>query len=128
MDIVFNTREPVYLQVVNHFKIQIANGKLKAGDEIPSRRELAQQLKINPNTVQKAYKEMEEQKLIQTIRNFPSTITEDEDVLKQVKNELIQEAVSTFITSIEKIQLPVEEIIEIVKEKYTEVLKQGEEK
>ncbi len=51
-----NTREPVYLQVVRHFKEQIAIGNFVAGQEIPSRRELAASLNINPNTAQKALK------------------------------------------------------------------------
>ena len=72
MELNINSRDPVYLQVVRYFKEQIATGKLNAGEEIPSRRELAGMLKINPNTAQKAYKEMEEQRLITTERNFPS--------------------------------------------------------
>lgn len=65
----FNIREPVYIQVVRHFKEQIATGQIGAGDKIPSRRELASVMKINANTAQKAYKEMEEQGLIVTEGN-----------------------------------------------------------
>lgn len=69
MNISFNTRDPVYLQVIRHVKLLIARGELEGGDTIPSRRELATSLKINPNTVQRAYKEMEEAQLIHTERN-----------------------------------------------------------
>src|SRR5690606_35869669 len=89
MKIQFNNRDPVYLQVVRYFKEEIARGNLEPGEEIPSRRELANQLKINPNTAQRAYKEMEEQGLIFTEGNMPSRITKDEAVLKQVREELI---------------------------------------
>lgn len=65
----FNIREPVYIQVVRYFKEQIATGQIGAGDKIPSRRELASVMKINANTAQKAYKEMEEQGLIVTEGN-----------------------------------------------------------
>jgi GntR family transcriptional regulator len=118
MNVSFNNREPVYLQVVRYFKEEIATGKLAAGQEIPSRRELAGLLKINPNTVQRAYKEMEEQKLITTEGNSPSRITEDERILKSVREELIREAVDAFVESIKKIEVPLDELLHLVKEKY----------
>ena len=93
MDVKFNNRDPVYVQVIQHFKEQIAKGYFEPGQEIPSRRELANQLKINPNTAQRAYKEMEEQGLIFTEGNLPSRITKDEQMLKMVREELIVEAV-----------------------------------
>jgi|SRR3954454_4842425 GntR family transcriptional regulator len=115
-----NHREPVYVQVIRHFKEQMARGSLTPGQEIPSRRELANKLKINPNTVQRAYKEMEEQGLIYTEGNLPSRITKDKQVLHAMREELIVEAVDTFITSIRSIQLPLDEVLELVKEKYEE--------
>ncbi|HLR52162.1 MAG TPA: GntR family transcriptional regulator [Candidatus Avamphibacillus sp.] len=118
MNVNFNTRDPVYIQVVRYFKERIATGMLEPGQEIPSRRQLANQLKINPNTVQRAYKEMEEEKLIYTERNLPSRITKDETVLKAVREELIIEAVDSFISSIQSINVPLEEVLEMVKDKY----------
>lgn len=118
MNIKFNNRDPVYVQVIRHFKEQIASGLLEPGQEIPSRRELANQLKINPNTAQRAYKEMEEQGLIFTEGNLPSKITRDELVLKGVREELILEAVDAFINSVQTIQVPLDEVLELVKEKY----------
>ena len=118
MSFLINNREPVYLQVVRYFKEQIATGQLTAGQEIPSRRELASLLKINPNTAQKAYKEMEEHGLIYTERNFPSRITTDKKVLNGVREELIQEAVDAFIQAIKPIQVPVDELVDIVKKNY----------
>ena len=118
MSFLINNREPVYLQVVRYFKEQIATGELTAGQEIPSRRELASLLKINPNTAQKAYKEMEEHGLIYTERNFPSRITTDKKILSGVREELIQEAVDAFILAIKPIQVPVDELVDIVKKNY----------
>lgn len=66
MSSTFNKREPIYLQVIKDFKVKIVSGQLQPGQEVPSRRELATQLKINPNTVQRAYKEMEEERLKQS--------------------------------------------------------------
>lgn len=118
MNVTFNNRDPIYLQVVRYFKEEIAVGRLEAGQEIPSRRELAGLLKINPNTAQKSYKEMEDQGLITTEGNSPSRITRDERILNSIRQELIQDAVDTFVTSIRSIGIPVEELLQIVKDKY----------
>src|SRR3954453_19742237 len=113
-----NHREPVYVQVIRHFKEQMARGSLTPGQEIPSRRQLANKLKINPNTAQRAYKEMEEQGLIFTEGNLPSRITKAEQVLKRVREELILEAVDTFVHSVRSINVPVHEALHLVKDKY----------
>lgn len=118
MKIIFNKRDPVYVQVVQHFKEQIASGYYEPGQEIPSRRELAGQLKINPNTAQRAYKEMEEAGLIFTEGNNPSRITKDEKVLRIARTELIENAVNSFIAAVEPINIPLDELVDMVKEKY----------
>ncbi|WP_372660971.1 GntR family transcriptional regulator [Cohnella sp.] len=116
--VTFNNRDPVYLQVVRHFKEQIAIFRMEAGQVIPSRRELALLLKINPNTAQKAYKEMEEQQLIVTEGNSPSRITTKAEVLQEIRSELLAEAVEAFVASVRRIDAPVEELLELVKRKY----------
>ncbi|MGG2054464.1 GntR family transcriptional regulator [Lysinibacillus pakistanensis] len=118
MTVKFNNRDPVYVQVIRHFKEQIAKGFFEPGQEVPSRRELANQLKINPNTAQRAYKEMEEQGLIFTEGNMPSCITKDEGVLKNVREELIIEAVDLFLGSIKAINVPLSEVLKLVEKKY----------
>ena len=67
MDAVFNNSVPIYLQIVSEIKKQIVSGKLIPGERIPSVRELALTYKVNPNTMQKALIELEENGLIKTI-------------------------------------------------------------
>jgi len=117
-EIKWNNRDPVYIQVIRYFKTRIASGSLEAGQEIPSRRELAAMLKINPNTAQRAYKEMEEQGLIHTERNLPSRITTNREVLAGVREELIQSALADFLDSIRPMDIPLEELLELVKRQY----------
>lgn len=121
MNVNFNNRDPVYLQVVRYFKEQIAIGELAPGEEIPSRRELANQIKINPNTAQRAYKEMEEQGLIHTERNHPSKITSNEKVLGKVREELLEQAVDDFVASVRSINVPIEELLRLVEKSYTSI-------
>ena len=118
MEAKFNNRDPVYVQVIQHFKEQMAKGYFEPGQEIPSRRELANQLKINPNTAQRAYKEMEEQGLIFTEGNLPSRITKDEQMLKRVREELIGEAVDQFVHSVQTINVELPEVLDLVKDAY----------
>ena len=118
MNVNFNKRDPLYEQVVRHFKEEIAAGVLEPGQEVPSRRELANQLKINPNTAQRAYKEMEEQGLIHTESNLPSKITRDLTILGAVQDELLEEAISSFISAIRPIRVPLDKVIGLIKEKY----------
>ncbi len=118
----FNNRDPVYLQVVRHFKVEIATGKLAAGQTVPSRRELAARMNINPNTAQKAYKEMEDQGLIVTEGNAPSRITSDDKILGAIREELIEEAVEAFVASVRHIGLPVDELLQKVRRAYESAL------
>lgn len=116
----FNSREPVYSQVVRLFKEKIVTGVIRSGQTIPSRRELAALLKINPNTAQRAYKEMEDQRLIVTEGNSPSRITLELDVLRQIRSELLGTAVEAFVASIHNIDVPLDELLDVVQQKYTE--------
>lgn len=111
MKIQFDNRTPLYLQIIHYFKVKIASGMLKAGDEIPSRRELARRFKINPNTVQRAYKEMEELGLIYTVRNMPSKVTDDEHLLKTVREELVNEAIDNLIVALQPLNISLSELL-----------------
>ncbi len=110
-EILLHTRDPVFEQIIHYFKVLIANGELQPGEEMPSRRELAKAFEINPNTVQRAYKEMEKERLIHTESNFPSKITTDQQLLKNVREELIHQAVQAFVESMQMIQVPVDEAL-----------------
>src|SRR5689334_5145904 len=60
----------VYIQIENHIQFAIASGKLKAGDQLPSVRELSERLNVNPNTVAKAYRDLEVMGLLYTRRGM----------------------------------------------------------
>lgn len=118
MNFIPNDNEPVYLQIVRYIKQCIVKGILQPGDPISSRREMAVNLKVNPNTVQKAYKEMEDMKIINTFRTHQSTITTDENIIKNIRQELIQESLKSFITNMKAIDVEKDEIIKIINDTY----------
>ena len=63
----YRDAKPIYIQIMDDIRAQIAAGILQPGDKLPSVRELAAKLSINPNTIQRAYREMEQMGIIQTL-------------------------------------------------------------
>lgn len=118
MKFIVNDREPVYLQIIRNIKQKVVTGELRMGEKLPSRREMAVIINVNPNTVQKAYKEMEEMGLINTVKNNHSTITEDENFIKKIREDLINEATEVFIEQMKAINVGKDEIKSIINEKY----------
>lgn len=116
MTVSFNKRDPIYLQVMHYFKRLIVSGDLKPGEEMPSRRQLANQLKINPNTVQRAFSEMEEQQLLYTEPNKPSKITEDPNVLRQLKKEWLNQAIRQFVSAIDPVDISLDDLLTLIEE------------
>lgn len=116
----FDRRSPVYEQIVNYFKEQIASGNYQPGSEVPSRRELAAQFKINPNTAQRAYKEMEEQGLIYTEGNSPSKITEDIQKIKKLRSELLEEALDELLVLAKRLGISESDLAELIRDRYQE--------
>jgi len=113
-----DNKSPIYLQIIKYIKQQIVIGELNPGDTVPSRREMALELNVNLNTVQRAYKEMGDMGIINTFKNYQSNITIDENILKNIKMELINESLEVFIENMKAIKVTKEEVIEIISEKY----------
>lgn len=118
MKLKLDSRAPVYIQVIDYYKVQIASGELGKGTEIPSRRELANALKINPNTVQRAYKEMEAEGLIFTDGNMPSKVTEDDGVIQEIKAALLHDTITAFITSVKDLNVSLDEVLPLIEATY----------
>ena len=76
----FQTDTPIYLQVVEEVKSQILSGQLHPGDKLESVREMASRLQVNPNTIQRAFLELEHQGFIVTQRAVGRFVSEDTDV------------------------------------------------
>ncbi|AOT70723.1 GntR family transcriptional regulator [Geosporobacter ferrireducens] len=88
----FKDRRPLYEQIKEKMKFLMINGVLKANEKIPSVRELAQTLTINPNTIQKSYKDLETEGFIYSIRGKGSFVTPLDNTVNQGRcNELMAE-------------------------------------
>lgn len=118
MGFISHDKEPIYIQIIRYIKQQIVTGELEIGDSIPSRRDMAVRMKVNPNTIQKAYKEMEEMGIITTYKNYQSNITDDKSIICKIKEELINESMDSFISSMKAINVKKEEIINIINDRF----------
>ncbi|GAA0342576.1 GntR family transcriptional regulator [Bacillus carboniphilus] len=110
----FNKVEPIYTQIIEDIKLKIINGTYLPGQEIPSRRQLAKDLGVNPNTIQRAYREMEEKKLIVTSRGQGSFITSDQTIINSLKDEALSRVVSQSVEKLRSFGRSDHEIIELI--------------
>lgn len=97
MRLEFDPSRPIYQQIIDEFKRAIARGDLNPGERIPAQRELAQAAGVNPNTVQRAYREMEHMGIVETLRGQGTFIRQDTEILDSIRDEMAQIAVDSFV-------------------------------
>ncbi len=108
---------PIYLQIVLYVKRGIVAGLIKRGDELPSRRILSTLLGVNPNTVQKAYKILEDELLIESHSGAKSEVSFSMDIINSLREELVGNDTKMLISSMKQMGLSKEEAIVLI-EKY----------
>ena len=116
MNFIFDNDRPIYIQLVEQLKEYIVAGKFKAGEKLPSVREFAMQIKVNPNTVQKALSEIENQKLIYTERTNGKFVTENEELIENVKKKLAKEKAHKYFQDMNKLGINKEDAIKYLQE------------
>lgn len=121
----FDNSKPIYLQIVDEIKKQLIRGELKIGDKILSQREFAQKMKVNPNTVQRAYREMENMNLVESIRGQGTFICEKPGLLDEIKEEMAENAMRYFLKEMKSLGIEDEKIVESVK-KWQQIIKEEE--
>jgi DNA-binding transcriptional regulator YhcF (GntR family) len=93
----FDARVPIYLQIMEKIKKDIVSGTLKRGEKMPSVRNMAAELKVNVNTMQRVYQELERDDVIVTQRGTGSFVTEDEDIIFKLKSQMAYHLLSSFV-------------------------------
>ncbi len=121
MNIKFNEKSPIYIQIINEIKKDIVSEKLKPGDKLPSVREMSAKLKVNPNTLQRVYQELERENVTYTQRGTGTFVKEDIGMIKNLKREMSKEIIENFIHGMKNLGFTKEEIIDIVEENIEEV-------
>ncbi|MGB4372109.1 MAG: GntR family transcriptional regulator, partial [Halanaerobiales bacterium] len=97
MGLNFDATKPIYEQIIDHIKKMIVRGELQPGDKLPSQRELAKDINVNPNTIQRAYREMELLELVETRRGMGTYLKEDENMVITIRNDMARDAVTNFL-------------------------------
>ena len=87
---------PIYTQLLEELKRRIVSGQYEPGEKLLPVRELAQEAKVNPNTMQKALAELERQNLVYAVRTTGRYITEDIQLIEQTKDEFARSHVQTY--------------------------------
>ncbi|GIP19527.1 GntR family transcriptional regulator [Paenibacillus montaniterrae] len=126
MAIEFDNNLPIYVQIMSYLKKQIVAGKLRSGDKIPSVRELAQELQINPNTVQRTFSELEREGIVETKRGLGRYVTSEESKIMEIKKEMAGELIDHFIQGMRELGFASSEIISIVSDAMEQEQQRGE--
>lgn len=120
MDIRISTSDglPIYLQIVNQVKYLVASGRLEAGEELPSIRALADRLVINPNTVARAYRELEVAGIVTKRRTTGTYVSAAGSPLaRRQRIRILAERVDALLAEARNMGLEIDEVIELVHER-----------
>jgi GntR family transcriptional regulator len=116
MSFEFDENLPIYMQIMDYIKKKIIKGEIKGGDKLPSVRELSTELTVNPNTISRAYQELEREGLTFTQRGMGTFITEDSNNIYDLKKSMATELVSKFVSQIRELGFNNEEVLKVIQE------------
>lgn len=118
LQINFKSGMPIYLQLVDQIKAAAASGTLRPGEALPSIRPLAEELRVNRNTVAKAYTELESLGVIETLPGRGCFLKENHSSLrKEVRRKLLIEEIDQAIVQAHHLQVPRPEFLQLIHER-----------
>ena len=106
---------PIYLQIIRYVKRAVAAGTAVDGDELPSRRTLSALLGVNPNTVQKAYRLLEEEGIITSHTGAKSLVAADAQTVERVRRELLSEEAGALVRAMREMGVDREEALDEIR-------------
>lgn len=112
--------QPIYGQIMRYIKQGLAAGTVADGEELPSRRTLSAYLTVNPNTVQKAYRLLEEEGLVQSHAGAKSCVCATEQQREALRRELTEEGMRAMVRDMKRMGLTAAEAAALVKKLYEE--------
>ena len=118
-DFIIEDGIPIYLQIIRHIKRGIVSGGVCDNDELPSRRVLSALLGVNPNTIQKAYRILEEEMLIESHSGAKSYMRLDKETVSRVSAELIESDAKNAVSALKQMGLSKHEALALI-DKYWE--------
>lgn len=119
----FTSDAPIYIQIMDEIKLRIARGKLKAGDKVPSVRELAVIAGVNPNTMQKALSELEREGVLYSQRTSGRFVSDTNAYESDVKKDVGKKYIKVYVDEMRLLGYDDDELVEAVKQ-YIEEMEQ----
>lgn len=120
----YRSRKPIYEQIIDNIKELIVSGVLKRDEQLPSVRQLAQELAINPNTIQKAYAELERQGVTYSLKGRGSFVGSSLGELQSVQQKELLAQLNTLGTELCRLQVPLEEALQQIRNSYADYSKE----
>jgi GntR family transcriptional regulator len=115
----FKSGKPVYLQVVDQVKAAAASGAIRPGEPLPSIRPLAEQLRVNRNTIAKAYAELESQGVIETLAGKGCFLKESQSPYKKAaRDRLLAGEIDAAVVQAHHLQVGKPDFLELAEERY----------
>ncbi len=109
-----DSKRSIYGQIIERIKSRIVTGTYPPGEKLPSVRDLAEEAGVNPNTMQRALSELERTGVIYSQRTSGRFVTEDENMIQNLKEAAAEEAVEAFLAKIRELGLDIQTVLSMI--------------
>ncbi len=113
----YDNQLPLYVQIKADLKKKMLRGTLQPGDRLKPVRDMALEYRVNPNTIQKTYEELEREHMIETQRGVGSFVIDNQETLKALKQSLAQETVEAFFQDMASLGFTKQEVVTLVEQR-----------
>jgi GntR family transcriptional regulator len=114
-----NDGVPIYLQIVNQIKYLVASGRLAAGEELPPIRTLAEQLLINPNTVARAYRELESAGVVEKRRTAGTYVSaQGSPLARRERMKILAERIDALLAEARQMDIPFDDVMKLAQRRH----------
>lgn len=120
------TDRPIYAQLIEQIELRIVSGIYRAGDKLPSVRDMAGEAAVNPNTMQKALAELERSGLVYSQRTTGRFITDDKELIQKMKDKLASEQIAAFLEKMRELGFTREETLSLMEKVAAENEEKGD--
>ncbi len=108
-------KSPIYLQIIQKIKADIISARLKAGDKMPSVRELSESFKVNPNTIQRVFLELEREGITYSQRGIGTYVSKEDGLLERLRTTQAKKYIHRFVSEMKELDMEKAEIMEYLK-------------
>jgi GntR family transcriptional regulator len=110
----FQASKPIYMQIVDKITSEIVKGKRQPGDKLPSVREMAVQMGVNPNTVQRTYAELERLGIVETRRGQGTFVSDNKGLTEELGRNMQDEIIKSFIQKMKEIGVDKKQLVRLL--------------